>query len=120
VTTLRESVERVVRREVEGVDLSGVWPAVERRIGRSGTRGVWRHVPRQLPVWGAVAALAAGALLWLRTPQPETVRVTHARPNQAVIERLVSSGGARVGIMKDRKYGTTLIMVSAPGEDTGQ
>jgi len=45
VTTLRESVERVVRREVEGVDLSGVWPAVERRIGRSGTRGVWRHVP---------------------------------------------------------------------------
>ena len=77
VTTLRESVERVVRREVEGVDLSGVWPAVERRIGRSGTRGVWRHVHRQLP-------------------------------------------GARVGIMKDRKYGTTLIMVSAPGEDTGQ
>ena len=82
----------------------------------------WRVAPRsrQLPVWGAVAALAAGALLWLRTPQPETVRVTHARPNQAVIERLVSSEGARVGIMKDRKYGTTLIMVSAPGEDTGQ
>ena len=120
VTTLRESVERVVRRQVEGVDLSGVWPAVDRRIGRAGTRGAWRHVPRRLPVWGAVAALAAGALLWLRTPQPEPVRVTHARPNQAVIERLVSSGGARVGIMKDRKYGTTLIMVSAPGEDTGQ
>src|SRR5947208_2715790 len=120
VTTLGESVEGVVRRQVEGVDLSVVWPAVDRRIGRAGTRGAWRHVLRRLPVWGAVAALAAGALLWLRTPQPEPVRVTHARPNQAVIERLVSSGGARVGIMKDRKYGTTLIMVSAPGEDTAQ
>src|SRR5207244_12165836 len=50
----------------------------------------WRVAPRsrQLPVWGAVAALAAGALLWLRTPQPAPVRVTHARPNQAVNERL--------------------------------
>jgi anti-sigma factor RsiW len=119
VTTLSASVARVVRGELEGIDLSGIWPAVEQRIDRSARRWGWRKLPRQLPMWGAAAALAAGGLLWLRTPQPEPIRVTHARPNQAVIERLVSSDGARVGIMKDRKYGTTLIMVSAPGEDTG-
>jgi len=121
MTALRGSLEQMVHAELEGLDLSGVWPAVEQRIGRSARRGAWRRLPRQLPMWGAaVAAVAAGALLWFRTPPPEPVRVTHVRPNQAVIERLVSSGGARVGIMKDRKYGTTLIMVSAPGEDAGQ
>jgi anti-sigma factor RsiW len=121
MTALRSSLEQMVRGELEGIDLSGVWPAVEQRIVRSDRRGVWGRVPRRLPMWGAAAAaIAAGALLWFRTPPPEPVRVTHARPNQAVIERLVSSQGSRVGIMKDRKYGTTLIMVSAPGEDAGQ
>src|SRR5262249_10806480 len=119
MTAVRSSLERMIHGEVEGMDLSRVWPVVEERIGRSARRGVWRRFPRQVPMWSAAAAaLAAGALLWFRTPPPEPVRVTRARPNQAVIERLVSSEGAR--IMKDRKYGTTLIMVSAPGEDAGQ
>jgi hypothetical protein len=42
------------------------------------------------------------------------VRVTRVRPNHAEIERLVSSEGARV--VKDRKSGTTLIMVTAADE----
>jgi len=121
MTALRSSLEQMVRGELEGIDLSGVWPASSNGSWRSDRRGVWGRVPRRLPMWGAAAAaIAAGTLLWFRTPPPEPVRVTHARPESGVIERLVSSQGSRVGIMKDRKYGTTLIMVSAPGEDAGQ
>ena len=40
----------------------------------------------------------------------------HVRPNQAVIERIDSEGG-RFELRRERKNGTTLIMVSATQDD---
>lgn len=110
---LHEAVERVLRDKADALDLKAVWPAVQAAIAPTDARRTWRRRFRTAPAWGAaVAALAAGAVLWMRTPPPEPgpMRVARPRPNQAVIERLVSSDGARV--VKDRKYGTTLIMVT--------
>jgi hypothetical protein len=57
-------------------------------------------------------------VLWLRPSGPAPVRVAgRARPNQAVIEQLSSRGG-RVAVRRDRKHGTTLIMVSASAGDS--
>jgi hypothetical protein len=44
------------------------------------------------------------------------MQVAHARPNQAVIER-IDSEGSRFAIRRERKNGTTLIMVSATADD---
>ena len=66
----------------------------------------------------------AAAVHWLRTPETvnrpevsERVAVIprprdRPRPNLAVIDRL-NSGVSRVAISRERKLGTTLIMVSA-------
>jgi anti-sigma factor RsiW len=115
---LQAAVDRVVRSAAERLDLSSVWPVVQQAIAPTETRRAWSRRLRTVPVWGAAAAaLAAGAVFWLRAPLPERVAgpVAHARPNQAVIERLVSSDGARV--VRDRKYGTTLIMVNAQADE---
>lgn len=112
------AVNRVVRDATDKLDLSAVWPAVQQAIAPTESRRAWNRRVRGAPAWGAVAAaLAAGAVLWLRTPSPEHISgpVARSRPNQAVIERLVSSDGARV--VRDRKYGTTLIMVNAPADE---
>jgi len=114
-TALHEAIERTVAAEAEALDVAGVWPAVAARMVR---QDVWRRradrLRRGAPVWGAMAALAAGAVLWLRGVGPEPVRmaVVHARPNQAVIERLRSES-ANVALRSERKNGTTLIMVSS-------
>jgi anti-sigma factor RsiW len=117
-TALHEAIERTVREEAEGLDLSGVWPAVEARAAHADARRLRIRQLRRVPAWAAMAALAAGAVLWVRTPAPEPVRVatTHARPNRAVIERL-SSEGARVALRSERKNGTTLIMVNADADE---
>ena len=117
---LQAAVDRVVRNPAEKLDLSSVWPAVQQRIAPTEARRAWNRRVRGAPAWGAVAAaLAAGAVLWLRAPAPGPDHVSgpvaRSRPNQAVIERLVSSDGARV--VRDRKYGTTLIMVNAPADE---
>jgi anti-sigma factor RsiW len=112
---LQAAVDRMVHAAAEKIDLSPVWPMVQAAIAPTETRRAWGRRFRAAPVWGAAAAaLAAGTVLWLWTPSPERVSgpVARTRPNQAVIERLVSSDGARV--VRDRKYGTTLIMVTAP------
>jgi len=50
----------------------------------------------------------------MRSPEPEPARLAAApRRNQAVIERIDSSG--HFELRRDRKYGTTLIMVSDQG-----
>ena len=111
LTTLREVVERSVAAEAEALDLSRVWPAVSQGVERHDARVEWRRRLRTVPAWGVALAVAASAVLWLRSPEPEPARLAAApRRNQAVIERIDSSG--HFELRRDRKYGTTLIMVS--------
>jgi len=114
IEALHEAVERVAREQTERLDLSGVWPAVEAGMARADARRAWARRLRAAPAWGAVMALAASAVLWLRpgTPEPARVAARPARPNQAVIER-INSDGRRFELRRERKLGTTLIMVSA-------
>jgi len=120
LTAMREMLERGGRADAELLDLSPVWPAVERRAVRVDARRAWRRRLRTVPAWGIGLAAAAGALLWLRAPGPEPIRVTaRPRPNQAVIERLDSSGG-RFEVRSERKTGTLLIMFNATGDEAGR
>jgi len=122
VTALHETVERVTRAEAETLDLSGVWPVVAQRIDRVDARGAWRRRLHATPAWGVgLAAAAAIAALWLRPgPAPDQpVRYAAPRANNAVIERL-NTGGGRFEIRRDRKYGTTAIMVSADSYEAGR
>jgi len=129
-TGLRESVAWLVEGEGRTLDLSGVWPAVAATIPRSTRR---RHrgsiVPRQLPVWGAVMALAASVLLWLgSTGQPPAhapkqiasveQSATRARAaNHAVIDRLT---GKDIAVRREPKSGTTVIWVNHTVEGPSQ
>ena len=119
VTEVREAVEQTLRAEADALDLSGVWRRVEHDIRGIERRRPWVRRLRLVPAWGAAAALAAGLAVWMRAPEHEPERLVRARPNQANIERLESIPGARVGIVKDRKLGTTLIMISAPADEVG-
>jgi hypothetical protein len=130
LTGLRESVAWLVEGEGRTLDLSGVWPAVAATIPRSTRR---RHrgsiVPRQLPVWGAVMALAASVLLWLgSTGQPPAhapkqiasveQSATRARAaNHAVIDRLT---GKDIAVRREPKSGTTVIWVNHTVEGPSQ
>jgi hypothetical protein len=114
-------VERVAREDADAIDLNGVWPAVEAGMARADAQRAWSRRLRSVPAWGVALAAAASMVLWVRSPSPspETPRVVAGaaatrRPNQAVIDRL-SSGMSRVAISRERKLGTTLIMVSAEG-----
>jgi anti-sigma factor RsiW len=115
LTALHEAIDRTVRTDVDALDLSGVWSAVESGIARVDARRAWQRRLRSAPMWGAAAmAMAAGALFYLRAaPEPQAPRQI-ARPNQAIIERLDTVGAFE--LRRDRKNGTTLIMVSADGE----
>jgi hypothetical protein len=113
LTTLHEAVERSSRAGADALDLSSVWPAVAARVEVEDRRRLWRRRLRAVPAWGAVAAMAAGAVLWIRPDAPESTRVAaRPRPNQTVIERL-DTASPRVELRRERKNGTTLIMVSA-------
>ena len=115
LTGIRDALERTVQADADQLDLRGVWPAVARAADRVDARRAWVRRVRLAPVWGLGLA-AASALLWLRSsaPVPQTRLADRSpRPNQAVIER-IDSGAARLELRRERKYGTTLIMVSAP------
>jgi len=116
LTALHEAVERVVREDAEVLDLSGIWPAIEAGMTQAEARRAWSRRLRSAPAWGMALAAAAGAVLWFRSPAPDTpravARAAFSRPNQTVIDRL-NSGVSRVAISRERKLGTTLIMVSA-------
>jgi anti-sigma factor RsiW len=115
LTALREVVERSVAVEAEALDLSRVWPAVSQGIERHDARVEWRRRLRTVPAWGVALAVAASAILW--GPEPQRV-AARPRPNQTVIERIDSSG--HFELRRERKNGTTLIMVSADGDPAGQ
>jgi hypothetical protein len=117
LAALHDAVERTVTQAVETLDLRGVWPRIEAGMERVEAQRTRRARLRAVPTWGAAAAaVAAGAILWFRAAGPEPARVaTRPRPNQAVIERL-NSAGARFELRRERKNGTTLIMVSADEE----
>jgi anti-sigma factor RsiW len=115
LSALHEALERMVRADVDALDLNRVWPAIDAGMTRVDARRAWARRLRSAPAWGMALAAAAGAVLWLRSPAPDTAREvarSSARPNFAVIDRL-SSGVSRVAISRERKLGTTLIMVSA-------
>lgn len=122
LAVLHETLERRGRGAIEAVDLSGVWPSVEAGLDRIDARRAWGRRLRSAPMWGAVAAMAAGALVWMRggVPEPAHLAARPARPNHAVIERIDSIDGARFELRRDRKYGTTLIMVSADDVGVGR
>jgi anti-sigma factor RsiW len=112
LTALRDAVERCTRADVDGLDLSRVWPGVERAAARIDARRTRTRRLRAVPVWVVGLAAAASAVLWFRTPGPDPTPIARARRDQAVIER-IDSGGGRFELRREPKYGTTLIMVSA-------
>ena len=120
IAALHQRVATAIQDEADGLDLSGVWPAVAAGVEREESRRRWRRRVRAAPAWAASLALAAGGVVWLQTPaqrQPARVvamRNVPPRPNQAVIDRL-DSQAARVELRRERKQGTTLIMVNADG-----
>jgi hypothetical protein len=70
-------------------------------------------------VWSGIGlALAASALLFLtgREAASPPIIARTPRPNAAVIERIDTTGG-RFELRRDRMKGTTLIMVSATGDE---
>jgi anti-sigma factor RsiW len=114
---LHETLGRHGRADADSVDLSGVWQSLEPQLAKADARRAWRRRLRSAPAW-ATLALAASALYFLTGTQPEVRQIAKvpARPNQAVIERIDSEGG-RFELRRERKNGTTLIMVSATGAD---
>jgi anti-sigma factor RsiW len=119
LTELREVVERSSQEDAAALDLSGIWPAVSEGIDRIDARRAWMRRLRSAPAWGLALAAAASAVIWFRTPADEPARVAARRPNQAVIER-IDSDSARFELRSERKLGTTLIMVSADGDEVGR
>jgi anti-sigma factor RsiW len=127
LTALHEVVERVTREDGDALDLDAVWTGIEAGMDRVDARRAWTRRVRTLPAWGVAFAAAASAVLWLRapepTPQPERSAfvdrgvVRRPRPNMAVIDRLNSEAISRVAISRERKLGTTLIMVSGDGNE---
>jgi anti-sigma factor RsiW len=117
LTALHEAVERVTMEDSASLDLSHLWPGIERAADRIDTRRVWMRRLRTTPLWGIGLAAAASALFWLTaTPEPVRIAERPARPNQVAIERL-DSDGARFELRRERKNGTTLIMVSGNGAE---
>jgi anti-sigma factor RsiW len=113
LVALHEAVAAEIEAATAGLDLRAVWPRVDAAAQAVDRRDAWRRRLGRVPAWGAAAmAIAAGALFWVRSaPVPAERVAARVRPNQAVVERIASDG--RVELRRDRKYGTTLIMVSA-------
>jgi anti-sigma factor RsiW len=118
LVALHEALAMQVDAASATLDLRRLWPRLDAAADVVDRRRAWRRRLRRVPAWGAAAmAIAAGALVWVRSAPVAPERLaSRVRPNQAVIERIVSDGG-RVELRRDRKYGTTLIMVSAVDQE---
>jgi len=115
---LHETLGRHGLADADSVDLSRLWNSLQPQLAQADARRAWRRRLRFTPAWAGALAVAASALFFLSpqtaTPPPPAARLV--RPDQAVIERIDSEGG-RFELRRDRKIGTTLIMVSATGDD---
>ena len=119
LTTLHDSIERTAREDADALDLSSVWPAVEQSMERGESRRRWMRRAQRVPAWGLALAAAASAFFWFQAPAPLPAPVhvaARVRPNQTVIER-INSDSPRFELRRERKLGTTLIMVSTDGEE---
>ena len=113
---LHETLGRQGLADADSVDLSGLWHSLEPELKKVDARRAWRRRLRSSsPLWGGLA-IAATALLFLRPSAGPVKPDQLVRKNQAVIERIDSEGG-RFELRRERKNGTTLIMVSATGDD---
>ena len=116
---LHESVVRVVRAEVDALDLSNVWPAVAAAADHVDARRSWSRRARAVPAAAAGAlAVAAAAIFWLQGARVAPTRVTSVGPalatrmlsNQAFIDRLA---GKDLRLRREPRSGTTIIWVNA-------
>ena len=127
---LREALVAESDRVASTLDLSGVWPAVERNLMRVAEQTAWRQrvaarrrgLPRGV-AWGAVAALAAGMVLFLRSTDGPAPVMTVAKasatkrlPNHVFIDRLA---GKDIALRREPKSGTTMIWVNHEVERSG-
>ena len=136
---VRDAIVAESDRAVSTLDLSTVWPAIDRDLTRVAEQVAWRArvaqrrrgLPRGL-AWGAVAALAAGMALFLRPvdgPRPRGVafssppgttvaKVSTAKrlPNHVLIDRLA---GKDIALRREPKSGTTMIWVNHEVERSG-
>jgi anti-sigma factor RsiW len=137
LVALRAAVVADVEHGVDGLDLAPVWAQIDAVIARSDAQAAWheRAAARRrrltgLPLWGSVAAIAAGAALLFRGPALQqvargpndviptaAVRVAAKRlPNHVYIDRLA---GKDIALRSEPKSGTTIIWVNHEAEGTG-
>ncbi|MFN8544024.1 MAG: zf-HC2 domain-containing protein [Candidatus Binatia bacterium] len=121
---LGDALQQTVAADVDALDLSGIWPAVEARVHGAKTRRSWVRRMRTVPMWASALAAAATLVFWLQTtpgereravvaqrdPAPRAERVAmRTPPNEARIDRLAGKG---VALRREPKAGTTLIWVN--------
>jgi anti-sigma factor RsiW len=136
--TVREALIAESERAVAGLDLSRVWPSVDAETARLREQAAWRErrpSSRRLSrgmAWGtSIAAIAAGAALFLRVPGSPTAvpglakdatpvaatRVAAKRlPNHVLIDRLA---GKDIALRREPKSGTTMIWVNHEVDGNG-
>jgi len=123
LATLRERVASTIQAEVDRLDLTGIWPAVSAATKRIDDRRALAGRLRAWPAWAAGLALAAGMVLFLRSPtetprdvaRPGPQRIaSRSLPNTTYIDRLA---GKDVRVRREPKAGTTIIWVNYPIEE---
>jgi len=129
--TVREGLIARADEALDGMDLGGVWARVDAEIGRTDAQRAWRERAAgrrrglsRTVAWGAVAAMAAGALLAIRLgspPQPTQMAQvqrpkTQRQPNHVLIDRLA---GKDINVRRESKSGTTMIWVNHEVESSG-
>ena len=133
---VRDGIMADSDRLVDGLDFGRVWPRVEATIARTDAKADWRRrvdarrgvASRRVTVWASVAAIAAAAVLMVRTPQqPDrlaknvvqtaSIRGTEKRlPNHVYIDRLA---GKDIALRREPKSGTTMIWVNHEVDGSG-
>jgi anti-sigma factor RsiW len=132
---VRDALASATDRALAEVDLSAIWPRVEHAIERLDGQVAWRErgaARRRIPglAWGAIAAIAAGTMLFLRpvggpspSPLAKDATVTAAvrgvdrrLPNHVYIDRLA---GKDIALRREAKSGTTMIWVNHEVESSG-